>query len=576
MSGFAERVASEVVQNWHDWSNRWAGWRTRVAQVRALVESDWSRVFPEQDMDLPLVANLFRDTVEDGGRLFAEQLPNERVPPAGPRDASRAERMEQALVAYTQSSGIFNMPEAFGMDLIAAGIAVVKVWPVSEPIPLPRFRRIDPEYVLVDPLWRPEEPTERVILHYPELVERLRRSYPEQVDRLLERVRRMGAERARVLPELAKGFPAEITVVEAYTRSYIARVAVCETAYGPEGELLSYMENTTRLCPVQVAARPTWSREPRGQLDDAKGPARMMNRYSRLLFDYFTEMVYGGKLAWNVKNPTERGPGTVYFALSPDARLEPITPNIPSVQVYEIIDRLEAATRTSANNPRSREGDVQLNKATAAFLEKATGKLASSVRSLQRAFAVAKRYANEVAFAQDETWCDRRKTVTGLARGRRYQLSYRPSELIRGDRANIVSYGTSSGLDTATHQVLWLERRQSRSVSLETYLENDPAIEDVPQEIAKLRAEQLAEAVMAGLMQPDTPLEDRLVAWRAFREGREMDAVVEAIMRRREQQQAALPALPEVGQMMQPSGIPGAPVPQRPPALPPLEMLRRG
>lgn len=577
----SENVIRDVLESYRAWSERFSGWRTRVRQIRALASGQWSQVFPEDDMELPLVANLFRDTIEDGGRLFAEQLPSERVPPAGPRDAKRAEQMEQALVAYTQSSGAFNLLELWGMDLIGAGLAAIKVWPSRKPVPLPRFRRIDPEFVLPDPLWTPEQPTERVILHYEESAARLEREYPEEVRRLLDRVaQRTGASSLRRMLE-PDDAPSVLRLVECYTSSYVARLVVYTDEVGTDAELIAYVENPTGICPVQIAARPNWTREPMGQLDDARGTARLMNRYSRLLFDYFVEMAYGGKLAWNVKNPNERGPGTVYYALAPDARLEPVTPNIPSVQVYEVLDRLEEATRSAMNNPRSRQGDVELNKATAAFLQRAQGKLSSNVRSLQRAFAVAKRYANEAAFAQDELWCDVRKTITGLARGKRYQLTYRPSELIRGDRANIVTYGTSSGLDGPTHQVLWLEKRQSRSVSLESYLENDPGVEDVPAELSRLRAEALEDAVMAGLQGPDATLEDRLIAWRAFRQGKDLDQVVEQLLARRQTPQLpGLPGLPAglegMVEGLRPSGVPGAETPQRPPMLPPLELLRGG
>lgn len=568
----SDAVIRDVLESYRSWSERFAGWRTRVRQIRALASGNWAQVFPEDDMELPLVANLFRDTIEDGGRLFAEQVPVERVPPAGPRDARRAEQIEQVLVAYTQSSGVFNLLELWGMDLIGAGLAAIKVWPSRRPVPLPRFRRVDPEFVLPDPLWTPDQPTERVILHYAESVARLEREHPEPVARLLERIASRGGPRSLRAVFEPDREPSVLRLVECYSTSYVARMIVFMDELGTDAELIAYTENPTGLCPVQLAARPNWAREPLGQLDDARGTARLMNRYARLLFDYFVEMAYGGKLAWNVKNPNERGPGTVYYALAPDARLEPITPNVPSVQVYEVMDRLEDATRSAMNNPRSRQGDVELNKATAAFLQRAQGKLSSNVRSLQRAFAAAKRYANEAALAQDELWCDVRKTITGLARGRRYQLTYRPSELIRGDRANLVTYGTSSGLDGPTHQVLWLEKRQSRSVSLETYLENDPGIEDVPAEIARLRAEALADAVMAGLQGPDATLEDRLIAWRAFREGKDLDQVVERLLARRE---APAPGIGPPGIAPgSPSGIPGAEVPEMPPALPPIELLR--
>ncbi len=528
-------LVEEVVSYYRAWMDHWSGWRMRKAQIRALASGAWETVFPNDvsDIDLPMVANFFRMTIEDGGILFAEQSPMERVFPSGIRDSVRSEQIEQVVNAYTQASGLFNYLEYPGMDMIASGLTAIKTWPRVDPSigqRLPRQVRVDPDFILPDPNWSPEQPTERCLLVYTEPTSRLEREYPEQIRSLLAKLRGPTDQRARELGyDLSKlvtttGPPAELTVIEGYSTSMIVRCVYHESPEhgGYEAELLDQRPNETKVCPIQVAHRPNWSREPLGQLDDSKGIVRTENRYMRLLIDYFVDMVYGGKLAWNVKNPTERGPGTVYFALSPDAKMDPITPQVPSFQAFQIIDRLESDARSGMNNPASREGDVQLNKATAAFLTRAQGKLSSGIRALQRSYAVAKRYSNEVALAQDEAWCNQRKTIVGLARGKRFKVTYTPTELIRGDHANVVTYGTSSGLDQPTHNVLWLEKRQARSVSLETYLENDPSIDDVAAELARMSEDAMRDAILEGLMLPTTPLAQRAAAWQAFSEGKDI------------------------------------------------------
>ncbi len=589
MAEYTGSLVEEIVSYYRMWLDHWSGLRTRTMQIRALAAGSWAQVFSgEDDIDYPMVENLFRDTIEDGGRLFAEMLPSERVFPKGNRDETRAEQIEQVLNGFTQGSGIFNLPEFFGMDMIATGLTALKVWPSTrggEDERYPRFRRIEPDFVLPDPTWAPDQPTERVLLHYRESTARLQREYPEPMKRLLDRMASISSQKAKALRydiqqmlEVVEP-PAEMTVIELYSTTWIARCLYYDGEYGLEAELIDYRKNDTGICPVQIAARSTWAREPLGQLDDSKGTVRTQNRYMRLLTDYFVEMVYGGKLSWNVKNPTERGPGTVYFGLGPDAKLEPVTPNQPGFQAWEVIDRLESAARSGMNNPRSREGDVQLNKATAAFLTRAQGKLSSSVRGLQRSFAVAKRYANEAALAQDEAWCNHRKTIIGLARGKRYQLTYTPTDLIRGDHANVVSYGTSSGLDGPTHQVLWLEKRQARTVSLETYLENDPAVDDVPGEMSRLSSDEMRESILLGLKLPDTPLADRLRAYKAFLDGQDLAGVVDALLAAQQPAAPAIPGLPpQAGggrpAVGAPPGIPGAEGGTGP-VLPPIELLRQ-
>jgi hypothetical protein len=578
---------AEIVSAYRTWTDHWQGWRTRKGQIRALATGEFSKVFPRDfnDIDPIMVSNLFRDTIEDGGGLFAEFLPTERVPASGNRDEKRAEQIESVLSGFTQGSGIFNYPEYFGMDMIAAGVTAIKTWPRNTPDGrFPRHRRVDPDFLLPDPNYQPDQPTERAVIHYTDSVYRLQREYPEQIARLIQRLRAVrAAEMSYDLNKMlaAKGTPAELTVIEWYSSELIAKVAFYSDEIGrSEAELLTFRVNDTGLCPVQIAPRPTWSREPIGQLDDVKGIVRTQNRYMRLLIDYFAEMVYGGKLVWNVKNPTDRGPGTRYFALGPDAKMEPVTPEVPSFQAFQIMDRLEDAARSGANNPRSREGDVELNKATAAFLGKAQGKLNSAVRRMQRSFAVAKRYANEAALAQDEAWCDHRKTIVGLSRGKRFKLTYTPSALIRGDRANTVSYGTTSGMDQPTHNVLWLEKLQARGTSLETYLENDTAIDDVGQELARIAEGQMRDSVMMGLQLPDTPLGDRLLALTLFSEGKSVEEVAKALLARA-QPAPAVPGLPggtpapgAARALGAPPGIPGAQGPPGP-ALPPPQLLRQ-
>ena len=579
----------EVVAAYRKGLETWSGWRMRKAAIRALAEGRFADVFPNDfsDTDLPMVANLFRDSIEDGGRLFAEQVPSERVPASGIRDEKRAEQIEQVMNGYTLRSHLYDFTEQIGMDLIACGLNAIKCWPeFGRPAEdrFPTFRRIDPDFILPEPMWAPDRPTDNVCVVMTDTVDRLSREFPGPIGDLMARIARgpelsartSGYDLGRMLEEIAA--PTEMTVLEWYSSRYIARVCYYNDAKGrEEAVLLSERDNETGLCPVQLAHRPSWSREPTGQLDDSKGIVRTQNRFMRLLLDYFIEMVYGGKLVWNVKNPNERGPGTRYYALGPDAKMESVTPEIPSFQAFQILDRLEDAGRQNAIAPRARGGDVELNKATAAFLLGAQGKLRSVVTGLQRAHAVQKRNLNEVGLAQDEAWCNTRKKVIGIARGKRYSVTYTPSELIKGDHANVVTYGTRSGLDLPTYSVIELEKLQAHAQSLESYLENDPSTDDVSEELRRMAEGELRASLLAGMSDPAVPMQARAAAWKAFSDGKgDLDKVAEILMAAQAAPPAALPGAP-VGQIAasvgaQP-GIAGAAGPPGP-VLPPAAMLR--
>lgn len=562
-------VTKEILRGVRERMEYWLPWRRRVMEIDYLVKGEWSRIFPNDvdDVDLPMVENLFRLSVEDGGRLFAELMPTSRVDPEGlkPSDIRKAELRERVLAAYDNVSEVYDHMEFFGQDMIATGLAAIKVWPdMGRPFArrFPTYQRVDPRLLLLEPRWAPHRPTDSVIVHYTEPVSRLKREFPVETHDLLQRIAdrkrgtRIGPYRAVDLSAYRDGrtnygTPDELQVVDWYSSDFICRVIMYSDEEYQDGESVLEMVNPTGYCPIQIAARNSWTQEPKGQLDDAKGVVRTKNRYFRILLDYFIDMVYGGKIAWNVKNPYDRGPGTVYHALSNDARLDPVTPQSTSFQVPQVLALLDDSARTTMVAPRSREGDVELNKATAAFLSRAQGQLTSVVRSLQRSWASAKRRSNEVAFAEDEYWCNTTKEITGVARGRRFRASYNPKRDIDGEYANRVSYGTTSGLDLATHNVFMLQKRGSRDLSRVTFMEQDSTIEDVDAEMQRLRLEAIEDSILLGLSLPDTPLVQRVQIGRMLAEGRPLGDIVEKVIA---QPQAPL-APPSPGG---PSPVPGA------------------
>lgn len=485
------------------------------ADLEALNRGDWGEVFrtrsgkPELTAGELFTGNLFRRTIEDGGYLFREQKPAEMVDAESDNKKASAERRERAIHAYNNLSNIWNYAELFGQDMVAAGMAVIRVWPefgkpASERFPL--FHRVNPRTVLLPRNWTMDRATDDVVLNYIRPIKELRREFPEETAQLLETYQQKRGQKAPL--------PTTAQVVDYYATDYICRdMFVLEERSTSWWERMTNaggkppprdavaavrmleMENDTGKCAIQIAARKNWSQIPMGVLDDSRGIARLRNRYWRILLDHWIQMVYGPTLVWNVKNPKPDNP--VWLALSPDAKAERIGSENASWQVGDILDRLEQQERTSKIAPAAREGDVELNKATAAFLSKAQGHLYSFVRSNQQAFADAKQLANEAAMAQDEKWCRANKQVTGRARGRRFAMSYNP-KTFKGDYSNRVDYGLWAGANQAEAQILMLQK-VGKGLSWETFMERDPDIEDVPLEQKKLYRERMRESIFAQL-----------------------------------------------------------------------------
>lgn len=604
-----EEIIERVVVEYRDRAQHWAPRRQRIEQIDALVGGQWGRVFPDDvnENDLPMVENLFRMTVEDGGRLFAEQVPTERVPRAKHRDET-AEQKEGVLLAYTMQSELYDFLAYPGMDLIAAGVSGLLSWVDYDPhteLRMPIMRRVDPRVMLLEKGARPDRKTESVITHRKETLGWLRKRHPAQAFELevkmAERDTELGLMGRASVDTVAKNSK-ELTILEWWGIDYVCRVAVddLENRVGKIcGVVLVAIPNEVGLCPLQPCFRETWTREPLGQLDDSKGIVRTRNRYYRLLTDYFVQMVYGEKLVWNVKNANQKGPGVKHYALGPDAFEKPIAPEMPNFQVWQVLAGLDDAARGSMVAPRSRQGEVELNKASAAFLSRAQGQLNSVVRSLQRQYAVTKRRANEVCFALDEWLCNEEKTVTSRARGRRMDITYTPKDLIAGDYANVVTYGTSSGLDKPTDNVLRLEKMQGGVMSRETFLETDPDVEDAGVELSRLSRQSVEDGVRAELVLATGDLALKLEILKAYDEGKTTQQIVEMVLERQQQQaeqQQLLAGQQSLGMAAGAAGGPGAPAPapgpggapppsgpgpsgvpgaQAPVPLPPLPTVRR-
>lgn len=590
----ATKVAQAVLERYQFLEARWAAMRARQEDIRSLVENRWGDVF-RQDVsqtDLPLIANFFRDQVEDVGRLFAQVGPSTRVFPKDHEDEDGAELRERVAVAYDERSHLRHALPAHGMDYPAAGYTALKVWPEkgyygSERFPV--FRRLDPLSVLPEEHWSVDRPTEYAAVTETWPITKLEHLYPAAHAALAGRLSTRAIRGADYGYDLGRMYRAQqeikvptVVICDWYSCEFIAKVAIfTDSDTGrKEAELLLWMENETHLCPVQLSYRPTWGAEPQGLLDDAKGPVRTRNRYWHMLLDYFVQMVYGGTLVWQVKNPTDRGPNQTFWALGPDAYMKKVGPDSPSVAALQVLAQLEAEGREGAVKPTAREGEVNLNKSTAAFLTRAQGKLSDLVRELHSQFALMKQMANEVAYMQDKTWCDAEgKQISGIARGRRFADTYTPSRDLT-DTANWVSYGPASGLDLPTHSVLNQNKVALGLMSRETAIEQDPTIEEGAEEQARLRVQALADAFI-GQVAAAGGLAAAGEALLAFDEGVPLSDWVRRTLAA--QRQEASPVPPVAGP---PSGAPGAPNPAaalgapeaESPAvpLPPQELLRAG
>jgi hypothetical protein len=584
-------TSKEALDHLYSLETHWSGWLSRQTVIRALAEGEWGTVFRgkdgKPDSERPLVANLFRLTVEDGGRLFAEAKPSTRVDAAGDDEKRRAERKEMIVAGYDSASRSNLQLNWKGQDMLAAGLTGTLTWPemrrpINERFPI--HRRLEPDTLLPEPRWVPYQPTEMCSVHYRWPIKKLVRTFanreiegfPEFLDEI--RAHRQFRQRSGGGVILDPGLvgremlPPDMEMLDVYTTDWIVRIALYREAGNPEFKdgqtwntrgweraiVLTTVPNVTEICPVQLAARPSWSREPRGQLDDTLGVTQFRNRFFRIILDYFVQMVYGPTVVYGIQDPDPAK--DIWRAVLPDWKAQKLGPENMSYQVLNIMDLLEKEDRTGKTAPLSREGDVEdLNKASAAFLTRAQGQLQSVVKSLQEMFAESKVASNEAAMAQDVAWCNASKKTLGKQRGKRFSIQYTPKNEIGKDYQNRVEYGLSSGYDAPTHRIMMLQSL-GKTMSIETFMENDPFVDDAATEMLRLARERQRDLILNSLVgqDPGSVIGILGILNRAVKEGRNIDWAIEQIQTFQEQQaaQAQAAAAPPAALPGEPAGLP--------------------
>jgi hypothetical protein len=141
---------------------------------------------------------------------------------------------------------------------------------------------------------------------------------------------------------------------------------------------------------------------------------------------------------------------------------------------------------------------------------------------------------------------------------------YTPNDIFENDQ-NVVKYGMA-GSDANSFVIAMGQRLQMETISQETFMECDPMVEDVQEEMARIYIGNARRALMASLENPQSPQDPTFVARfaAALQDGKTTpeDAVIEvhkAMQAEQAAQAAQQPAAgaPSPGQMPGMAGQPG-------------------
>lgn len=461
-------------------------WKTRTEVFDNLYAGRWQLVWPNEftEETEPLVANIVRFGTDDIAALVAENQPQVRFDPASDdaSDVEHAYLLEQ--IAHTHWE--FNerrtadaLESLLPMDLIATGAAFVAVT-VSPGESYPVYTRLDPRGC------------------YPTFAQ------GRLVDLLV--VTRMKPREA----EAAYGFRLddlftpqetssvrEIEILDYYTMTHVWRAVALAgkdgRAYASSGLGQVWHHDLGRV-PVAWAVTRGADGRIRGLFDSTKGILWAQNRLLTLIVDYADQEVYAPWYAYDIINDRDApGPRTIYRGRSPDARIQRVAPAGSNPQLFAVLEYLERQVRANASYPAQRQGEVSQSIASASFVDRTLGQLATTVKQVQRRLAHLRRQLIEVGFSVDRAFLDERKPLLSPYKDRD---SYVPSRDIPETYRCRVTYGAGAGLDALNKRAALHQDLAAGIISLEDAREQTDYLIKPGEVAAKRQREQVEEAIL--------------------------------------------------------------------------------
>lgn len=588
-----ERDLSDILAERQDTSERvldrygalresYDDWKQRVAMVDRIYAGDWSVVWPDRFRTdgLPKIPNLVQIAAEDRARIVAAGNPSIICRPEGLTERAKraAEKRERILAGYWERNRVRAMIPRFAHDLMAAGLAVVKVMPdFTEPKNerFPLYTRIDPRYAYPSPAFAEGPYVDDMVVSYEEKLRVVRQRFGEETYK----------DVAGMIAKTQQARSDVVRVIEFYDHNQVA--VMCQTV-GKQGSLgrakgaWTWLVEPTKhnldRCPVVIGVRPTMDGVYRGDFDSTLAVLNVWNKFMNLELDAAIDTVYPERLVYDIADDSEFGPDSTIEKVSPQGSVEYVKRPGTGFSTFQMMGLLGQFARAGAILPVARSGDPNESIISAAGISAVNSQMADHVRSLQRdSLAPMFQAANEVAFCSDEKWADAEKQIFGYYKGQAFSETYSPSKDIDGNYRNAVTYGMGAGLDEVNTNVLVLQQVGSGLISRKTGREQSPFVENPQDEEKAIAMEQLDQATLAGLIAKAQTGELDAVTLAAIRKDLESgaktlhDAILENVVQ--------APLAPPPGMQGQPGsagspGIPGAAEGgAQPRPLPPLQQL---
>lgn len=464
-------------------------WKNRSEVFDDLYAGRWMKVWPDEftEQDEPLTGNIVQVGSDDMASLVAESAPMTRIDPRGDDQvaidlAYLEEQIAQSYWDYNEGDELLNVPLAY--DLIGPGAAFVAVTKEKD-CEYPVYTRLNPRGCY--PTWV------RGKLHDLLVVTRMKpreaeATYGFKLDNLFSSV--TGTSNVR-----------EIEILDFYTKTHVHRSVGIK---GTDGKLTESRALGVawehKLGRVPVAATALWGGDGavRGLFDQTKGILWAQNRLMSLIVDYADQEVYSPWFAYDIINDRDLpGPKTVYRGRTPDAKIMRVAPAGSNPQLFAVLEYLERQARTNASYPAQRQGHVDNSIASAAFVDRTLGQMATTVKKIQRKVAFVRRQLIELAFAVDREHLDVEKPLLSPILDR---TEYKPGTDVPKVYRCRVLYGAGAGLDALNKKNALHMDLSAGVISLETTREQTEYLLKPAEEGKKRAKELVADALLQRLV----------------------------------------------------------------------------
>ena len=249
------------------------------------------------------------------------------------------------------------------------------------------------------------------------------------------------------------------------------------------------------------------------------------------------------------------------------------------LQVDRDIELLTRFSRILNRNPEVRQGEIQSRGSytSAKTLEQLSEAIDTVVGRMWDYVSVGMESLMAAAFAMDEKlWPKVEKSITGVVKGSRFNVSYTPSKDIAGQRRINVDYGFGVGGYQG-----FLQQLQAKDSGLQSQrgaLEQMPGVSDVEAKLREIELEQMDAAIQRNFMAQAEAGQLDVILWAKLREelAKGTKSIGQVITKYSEELQAQAQAAIEQGGADALTAAPGVEAPveeEQLPGIPPAALV---